>query len=566
MREPQPAGRGRVPSKLRAIALAAVVLLSAVAGVATLSGVGAAANVSSTSLENRPGGPSLDTSGVSVGSQAPGNFVFVRVEDSSKVGFQRRDISGEGADTTTELWLNLSVTDFNPDLLMGTANVDSWTYNVDSNGDATVNISLKPASTERNFTAYNNGEAGPKPPNSQISWPASQDGSELSTGATVELGIVNISGQLGSDLDGARLNSDAQVYNFPSYNSTTGNLSIDIASPHCKASAANAPVATCSASEQNTGGFYNAVIPQSFVESRWGSGVSASDLDGTYTSSASGATNVQWNISELSDGSIFVNATNIHYSQGTVEIGEVSTGGGSTSSGPKRTTVRTSSAADGTEALIDRVTLDDPTVSFGVSGATAGGFAVKTASATFDMGTNVDNRMRVRASERLPADIPMPPVDTDVRGYVTLDIEGNLADRVTEGSFTLDVSEFEVPPKSIIAARFNGTDWVSVPTNSVNETHVKIRAPNGFSTFAIGVQQVSTPTLTPTPTSTPTPPPTPTPTMTQTATPTPSGTVGVMTPTASPTATPGTNGPGFGVAIGLLAVLLLGARLVREEE
>lgn len=509
------------------------------------------------SVANRPGGPDLDTGNVTMfTTKIQNQFLLVRLENDT-ANFARRDISGEGADENTELWVNFTVAGFNPDVLMGTANVDSWNYTVNPDGSADVNVSLRPASTERNFTAWQDGV------NTPANWGAGYDGSDQSMDAVVDFGVANLSvggGGGPAGLDGARLTTDAQVFDVPRLDEE-GNLTIDVASPHCVADT-SAPADECTGDEVNDGGFYEAVIPSTFYQEAWGvDELSSGDVDVEYDSGSSGDSGASWEVTVREDGALILNGTNIHYSEGTVEISQAESddsgddGGTSGGGGSASTTVVTADrTGDGTTATIERVTLDDPTVSVAVEGATTETVAVTEVTASFETGTNSDNTLSVGTSDSRPDGTPVPPGDR-VLGFVTVDVEGNLAEDVAGGSFTLDLADGDVGLQDVTAHRYHDGEWEALDVDAVGDTTVSVTTP-GFSVFAIGADvpaEQATETTTPATTATPTP------STTSTTTATPSRTTASTPPT-----TEAGGMPGFGLGAGLVALLVVAALAGRK--
>jgi len=480
------AGASPSARKLRAVALTVVVVSAGFTALAVVPGAVAATNVQSTSVANQPTGPSVTLDDLTVGKTTTPNSVQIELQDDTQLPatpLDARDISSIGASTGSKLWVNMTVDDFSPTVLMGSANVTSWQFSQNGDGSYDINVSLYPSSTERNETAFTNNVVDPS------NWdPADHDASSKAFGAVASFQIYSFGGGL-SDLEGARLNTDAQAFTVPTY--SDGNLTIDVASPHCIASA---NTNTCSGSDVNDDGFYEAVVPETFINNRWGSDFSPSTAKGVYSSSASAPTDVQWTITELDDGSMKISADNIHYSTGAVTITEQSGSSPSSSgggiSGTTASVERTTDA--GTAVTIDDVSLDSPTVEVPVEGATAGGFSVTNASMTFDMGTTADNDLTIEAAESPPPDASDPAGDGErTLGYVTVEIDGNLADRVTEGSFTLDLDRAtlgDAAAADVTVKRYHDGAWQVVETRAVDDSTVEVLSP-GFSTFAIGAPQ-----------------------------------------------------------------------------
>jgi hypothetical protein len=206
--------------------------------------------------------------------------------------------------------------------------------------------------------------------------------------------------------------------------------------------------------------------------------------------------------------------------------------------------------------------------SIAVEGAAAESFAVTESSTAFEEGTDAEGTVSVSASAARPANTPSPPGDDRVLGYVSVDVEGELADDVAEGSFTVDLSGSDIDPADVTAHRYDGDEWQRVGTRAVGDASVEVTSPGGYSAFAIGTGETDEPVSTDTPATTATPTGANPEESTETATSTPA-TVDVGTPTRTATATstptPGASGPGFGAPVALLALAaaLAGLRLKR---
>lgn len=237
-----------------------------------------------------------------------GGFFQFTLVDSTQTGFSARDLngSGVGADESTLMWVNFTVENYDPDVLMGPGDVEKWQKST-SGGTADIDILVHPTTVYRNQTA-----SGFNPNNWKSDWDLADDGFD----AHVGLSVADMSGGLGSKLDGARLNTDAQQYRPPAFNN--GELQVDVAAPHCKD---NATSNTCSGGEVNDDGFYNAVIPESFWSDKWRSDLEADDLAGSYTNGGT-TEDLDIQVTKRGDNALVVNATNIHYSSGEIKIKE----------------------------------------------------------------------------------------------------------------------------------------------------------------------------------------------------------------------------------------------------
>jgi PGF-CTERM protein len=239
-----------------------------------------------------------------------------------------------GADETTRLWANFTVENYNPEIMMGAAQVEEW-HSSPSETTAGTNLSilLEPTSTQRYYDWQNPVPFDPS------QWP---DRAEMAThgvdaGAELMVGDMPDSGPA-SDLHGARLNTDAQAYTPPTV--TDGSLQFNVAAPHCTVDAGGSD---CEDEPENVNddGFYEAVVPSSFVQNAWGD-VDPSDLTGTYDSDGT-SESLSLTVEQQADGDLFVRAEDLHYSEGTISLEPSSggSGGGSSSTATPAPTATT---------------------------------------------------------------------------------------------------------------------------------------------------------------------------------------------------------------------------------
>ncbi len=185
---------------------------------------------------------------------------------------------------------------------------------------------------------------------------------------------------------------------------------------------------------------------------------------------------------------------------------------------------------------------------------------VEEVSVSFDMGTNIQNEMSVRSNDEPPENVP-PVDDTTAADYVSVDIEGNLADRVVSGSITVRLAEEKIPddPSEVTAQHYTNGDWEPAEMNHLGGQRFEIRTTE-YSTFAIVMQQqeAETTTRTTTATTTTTTPPTTVPETTTEQT-TAESETSVDTTTEAVTTTQvqttSTESPGFGFVVILVAIL-----------
>lgn len=615
------------------------------------------ASTSSTSVQHTGNG-TAPTGSINVKTRNEGGMLKLHLYRGSNTA--NRDLGAAGVDESTELWVNVTMSNYEPNAMMASAKVDEWlTENVA--GGTKVAIKMHPINMQR----LNN--PGSKSPGR---WPSQnkQADKAITPGAHLATFDMPDGTEFEKDFDGATLTSDAQQFSPPQYDSQSNQLTYTVAAPHWKASGNKV------ASNTNSG-FYEAWIPSGLASNM---GIQNPDeLAGAYQSGGTSSDLADMDVSQTASGGLHINVTGIHYSSGTVQLSpddtdptadagsdQTVTAGSSmsfdgsassdnrkvetyewdvdgdntydltgekpshtyTSTGSKTVTLRvtdgngntatdtmtvtvessggggsggstvtgttatveetggsTSDQANGsTTVKIEQVSESDPTVTVSVDESTGEGLSVSEVSATFDTGTSTDNEMTVDAGDSPPAAVPEPAEeDKAVLGYVSVDVEGNLDDQVAEGSFLvhLDSTDLEnTDPDDIIAKHYHDGEWQTVETERVDASTVKVITPD-YSAFAITTEQrdTTTPTATPTPTLTQTTTPaqstqTPAPAETLTPTPeqsteTPVGTDAVESPTATATATqtPGAAGPGFGVLVALLALVVTLARLRRTR-
>ncbi len=283
-------------------------------------------------------GPATNPSNATIGSNVTlqttlsGQALSVElfVDDNTLGPGEKRNLSrpavGFTEETTVQLLLNVS--NYDPDVMMGPANATAWNVSgTDANGHRTITVTHQPTQVQRNFSASSNPSAWSS---SNPSYEPGWEQAEVGVPALVYLQTYQFPGgsSLGSSLDGARLNTDAQAFTTPKQG-PNGELRFDVAAPHCKASAASdpndpAPPDKCNPEHRNTDGFYEAVVPSAYVSNAWGS-VSTGDMvvlrneSGTVTPVANAS------VSKRPSGALFVQATGISYSPPTLEVAEDTT-------------------------------------------------------------------------------------------------------------------------------------------------------------------------------------------------------------------------------------------------
>lgn len=485
------------------------------------------------------------------------------------------ELENISVDDDTQFRMNITVKNFSANsLLWGLDDADWETSTNESVTNGTdITITGSPATMQVNESQGANLPFGPlvgQDP-SEVQWSTgTNDRATDGRNQTVYIGLFDLStvpAEVQNALSGMSVTTNAQTFSIPSVRNDS--LRVWVAAP------------SLTTEGDDHSGFYQADIPQAQLDD-WGVSDPESDLNVRYKNSPAEAT-----ITDMDDGAR-IRIDNISYSAGFAEIeadptdggddgggdGGTSTGGGGGGGGgltdPDSPEVTTTQTDDGTEATIEAVA-PDATVSVDVEGASTDAVSVTGASATFKKGTNTESTMSISASASPPSDTPSPPAADTVVGYVTVDVDGSLADDVSEGRFTLDVSGSDIDPATVTAHRYDGSEWNEVETDPVDETTVEVISSDGYSPFAIGASESAEPdepTATPTAVETETPTATATPSDEETAEATPTAAVDAETPeptaTATPTPTPGASGPGFGVLIALVAILAVLARVRLE--
>jgi PGF-CTERM protein len=248
-------------------------------------------SIASTSVEYADGSsaPNLE------GTASIGSFGMIDA-GIQKTGTSNYNISTvSGVDSTTELWLNLTVDDANVGGLMGSADVSDWfVTSVDSNTNVT-HIKLSPAEVFRNQTINS------KDPSQ---WPSGQWAATTKR-TQAKLSLMDMSmlpGDMGTTMRNATLTTDAQAFRPPMTAQQNGEtvLQLQVAGPHYETDG----------STQNTG-FYDAFIPSGLLDQMNVS--DPAELAGTYQGS-----NLDMTVTEVNGGMRV--STDIHYSSGTITL------------------------------------------------------------------------------------------------------------------------------------------------------------------------------------------------------------------------------------------------------
>ncbi|APE95688.1 GLUG motif-containing protein [Halodesulfurarchaeum formicicum] len=191
------------------------------------------------------------------------------------------------------------------------------------------------------------------------------------------------------------------------------------------------------------------------------------------------------------------------------------------------------------------------TLSVTTENVETGSLTVEQVDVSFDMGTNSPNEMTVQAGTEPPSGVPKY-TDADQTDYVSVDVDGNLKDRVSGGSIMVRVAPDRMPddPSAVEIYHAKEETWDLTERTYLGDRRYKIHT-SSFSTFVVVVKDATKATTTAT--TTPTTTETVTPTSTQTVTPT---TTETMTTTETST-------PGFGTIVSLVS--LLGAVLLARR-
>jgi hypothetical protein len=531
------------------------------------------------SVEVIDGAAGVQAGKIGVEAEVARGMLQAKLVNTSKpsegIGGTPHELETLGVDGNTKFRINMTVTNFTASSLMWGIGDAEWntSQNATVANGTDITVEGTPIQLQVMFGGKGGAETGVGPlinkDPSDVSWPTGRDDRAVDgRNQTVYFGVFDLSNLPASarnNLNGMSVTTNAQRFSTPSV--VNQSLRVWLAAP------------TKTVAGEDHSGFYKAEIPQAQLD-EWGVSNPESELNALYKGDQANFT-----VTDTDSGAQIL-LENISYSAGFAEVeanpssDESSSsssssgggGGGGTAVTDEQTddgtAVTTEQTDDGTTATIERVGTDDPTVSIAVEGAAAESFAVTESSTAFEEGTDAEGTVSVSASAARPANTPSPPGDDRVLGYVSVDVEGELADDVAEGSFTVDLSGSDIDPADVTAHRYDGDEWQRVGTRAVGDASVEVTSPGGYSAFAIGTGETDEPVSTDTPATTATPTGANPEESTETATSTPA-TVDVGTPTRTATATstptPGASGPGFGAPVALLALAaaLAGLRLKR---
>lgn len=260
------------------------------------------ASISSTSVEHTGNG-TAPTGSISVSTRNEGGMLKMHLYRGASQS--NRDLGAAGVDETTELWVNVTISNYEPNAMMASAKVDNWTTSPNSEGSGTnISIKMHPINMQR---LSNPGSKSPG------RWPSQnkQADKSITPGAHLATFDMPDGTQFESDMDGATLTSDAQQFSPPRYDQQTNQLTYTVAAPHWKASGDKV------SSNTNTG-FYEAWIPSGMVSKM---GINNPDeLGGTYKSGGQSNSLSNMEVTKTSTGGLHINVTGIHYSSGTVQL------------------------------------------------------------------------------------------------------------------------------------------------------------------------------------------------------------------------------------------------------
>lgn len=514
----------------------------------------------------------VDTGKIGLSARVQAGMMLVQLVNRSSASptGMPNDLEGLGVDGDTTFEINLTVTNYEPNTLLWGARDVTWSVTDNASVTDGKDITVTTDAVDLQGINGHGTTIGPlmtKRP-SDVQWPSGRDDrADLGWNRTVYFGLFDQATappSLRDSYGGLTVTTNAQTFAPPRL--ANDSLRVWVAGPHRTV-------------DGNThDGFYEATIPDSQL-TEW-------DIDPANAKEELRVkyrgTERNFQVTDLADGVRI--RLDISYSAGPVDLSPVpdtDTSDGSTqTSSSGLVTETTVTVTDGaTAATIDSVAAGDP-VTIPAEGVTAGGVTLRETVISFDMGTSIDNEIRVTAAADPPAAVPALDGARPL-SYLTVDVVGNLEGRDTGGTLTFEVDGDRLADVGATAADVQAFhydeetgSWSAIETRHVSGTTFEATT-ESFSTFAVGTTGTSqqadtaTPTATATPTPTQTPAATPTatdaPASTATPTATPPGTAGA-TPTATPPATtPGASGPGFGVVAALLAAAVFATLALRRD-
>jgi PGF-CTERM protein len=204
------------------------------------------------------------------------------------------ELEGLGADNTTQIRVTVTVANFTPRVLIGSANDVNWTRTRTADGDWTISITGSPAEVH----SYFEGGTGPDDWNGSLTATESQN----QTITYAVDGLSTVSTQYRERLNGSVFITDAQEFGVPQYNATAtpDRVELDVAAPHFETDG-----------ETVNKGFFKAKLSPSLLD-EWG--VTAADLVGRFNGTQRATT-----VSATPDGGARV-SFDITYSEGTAAV------------------------------------------------------------------------------------------------------------------------------------------------------------------------------------------------------------------------------------------------------
>jgi len=200
-----------------------------------------------------------------------------------------------GISSSTKLNVTMTVDNFDPTFVMGTANAEDWHTEEIDDDTTKITYELRPADV------YWHDQVDNPDPNE---WPLKNASATTHYDAVVDMSTISIPGNFADKVQGGLVATDAQAFAPPRYTAASdgnpGKLKITVAAPHFETDGSTV-----------NSGFYTAIIPSGITTS-WG--VQPSQLTASF-----GGQSLPASISLRESGAIKVD-TDIHYSSGTVEI------------------------------------------------------------------------------------------------------------------------------------------------------------------------------------------------------------------------------------------------------
>ncbi|SDX76109.1 Ig-like domain-containing protein [Halobellus clavatus] len=248
------------------------------------------------------GGTQPDLSNVSLHAEFSGGLLQVQLRNESYVGLNNGgepggnyELEGVGVDDSTRIRVNVTVANFTPRVLIGSARDVNWSRTRTADGDWTLSITGSPVEVHSYFGNNNN------PPDEWTgSLTATQSQNQTITYAVD--GLSTVSPTYRERLNGSVFLTDAQRFGAPTYNAsaTPDRVELEVAAPHYETDGKTV-----------NEGLFEAYIPPSLLD-EWG--VSASDLVGKFDGTRKSTT-----VSTTPDGGARV-SFDVTYSEETAVV------------------------------------------------------------------------------------------------------------------------------------------------------------------------------------------------------------------------------------------------------